>query len=156
MQHMLVTQSAIINAPRETVYAVIADYEVGHQAILPKPYFKRMTVLEGGQGAGTEIEVDMEVFGVEASYHQRVSEPELGHVIVERDINTGLASTFYLKSMNADTQTEVKIVAEIALSGGIRSLMERLFNPLIIGHILKKELQNLQAYVRRNTIATAP
>ena len=151
---MIVKQSAIIDAPIETVYGVIADYEVGHRAILPQPYFKSMEVLAGGQGEGTEIFIKMEVMGQEFSYHQKVTEPVKGRQLVERDINTGLASSFFLEPL-ADDKTEVRIEAEVALMGGFTSLMQRLFNPVIIGGIFKKELQNLNDYVTQNQVVRA-
>ncbi len=152
MKHMLVKQSAIINAPLEQVYAVIADYEVGHQAILPKPYFQSMEVINGGYGEGTEIKIEMEVFGIKASYHQLVTEPIKGRQIVERDINTNLGTTFTFEPRNNGTQTEVTILAEIALSDGFQGTLERLFNPFIIRYIFKQELQNLDAYVTQKEV----
>lgn len=155
MKHMLVKQSATINAPIEQVYAVIADYEVGHRAILPKPYFQSMEILNGGFGEGTELKIEMDIFGVKASYHQLVTEPVKGRQIVERDMNTNLASTFTLVPLDNGTQTQVTIVAEVALSDGFQAIMERLFNPLIIGHIFKKELQNLDDYVTHKEVIQA-
>lgn len=155
MKHMLVKQSAIINAPIEQVYAVIADYEVGHQAILPKPYFQSMEVINGGYGEGTEIKIEMEVFGIKASYHQLVTEPIKGRQIVERDINTNLGTTFTFEPRNNGTQTEVTILAEIALSDGFQGTLERLFNPFIIRYIFKQELQNLDDYVTQKEVVQA-
>ena len=152
MKHMLVKQSAIINAPIEQVYAVIADYEVGHQAILPKPYFQSMEVINGGYGEGTEIKIEMEVFGIKASYHQLVTEPIKGRQIVERDINTHLGTTFSFEPRNTGTQTEVTILAEIALSDGFQGKLERLFNPFIIRYIFKQELQDLDTYVAQKEV----
>ena len=149
---MLVKQSAIINAPIEQVYAVIADYKVGHQAILPKPYFQSMEVINGGYGEGTEIKIEMEVFGIKASYHQLVTEPIKGRQIVERDINTNLGTTFTFEPRNNGTRTEVTILAEIALSDGFQGTLERLFNPFIIRHIFKQELQNLDDYVTQKEV----
>jgi len=154
MEHMIVKQSAVINAPIEIVYAVLRDYEVGHRAILPEPFFESMEVLKGGQGEGTEIFIEMEVFGQEFTYHQRVTEPIPGHQLVERDINTGLASTFFLEPVG-ENQTRVHIESEVALSKGFQRIMEKLFNPMIIGGIFKKELQNLADYVAKNQVITA-
>ena len=152
MKHMLVKQSAIINAPIEQVYAVIADYEVGHQAILPKPYFQSMEVINGGYGEGTEIKIEMEVFGIKASYHQLVTEPIKGGQIVERDINTNLGTTFTFEPRKNGSQTEVTILAEIALSDGFQGKLERLFNPFIIRYIFKQELQDLDTYVAQKEV----
>lgn len=58
MPYIEAKYSHIIPVNPEKVYAVIADYEEGHHAILPKEYFSSMKVLKGGQGTGTVIEVD--------------------------------------------------------------------------------------------------
>lgn len=47
--------TAVIDAPPEVVYAILADYRADHPAILPKQYFAECAVEEGGQGAGTVI-----------------------------------------------------------------------------------------------------
>ena len=44
-----VKASRVIPAPPETVYAVLIDYEEGHRAILPKPYFVDMIIEKGGR-----------------------------------------------------------------------------------------------------------
>ena len=48
--------SRIIDSSSESIYNVIADYRVGHPAILPKPWFDGLTVEKGGFGAGTGLE----------------------------------------------------------------------------------------------------
>ena len=154
MKHMIVTQSALIPAPVNQVYAVIADYEVGHLAILPQPYFQSMEVLKGGQGEGTEVFTTMLVMGQTFTYHQKVTEPEKGRQITETDINTGLATSFYFEQAG-NNQTEVTIRAEIALMNGFTGILQRVFNPVIIGGIFKKELQNLAVYVSQNQPLTA-
>src|SRR5437773_7574984 len=83
-----------IDARPEQLYAIITDYRVGHPAILPKPYFTELTVEKGGQGAGTVLWVSLRAFGKDYRYHQLVTEPEPGRVIVETDIETGQYSTF--------------------------------------------------------------
>ena len=39
---------SLIKAAPERVYSIIADYRVGHQLILPKPYFASIDVEKGG------------------------------------------------------------------------------------------------------------
>ena len=63
MSTIHVEVSDVIKARPEQVYAVLSDYRMGHPAILPKPYFTSLTVDEGGQGAGTRIQVHMKVLG---------------------------------------------------------------------------------------------
>jgi hypothetical protein len=55
--------SSIIDAWPDELYAVIADYRVGHPAILPRQYFTELSVEQGGQGEGTVIRGSVKVFG---------------------------------------------------------------------------------------------
>ena len=71
-----VQASEVINARPEDVYALLSDYQVGHPAILPKPYFTGLTVEKGGQGAGTIVITRLKVMGQEFVYRQAITEPE--------------------------------------------------------------------------------
>ena len=143
-----VETSSIIDGRPEDIYAVIADYQVGHPAILPKPYFTELTVEAGGQGAGTLLRTSMTIFGQDFHYHQRVSEPEPGRVLLETDVDTGQWSSFTLEPLNGGSQTRVTITAEFPASPGFKGLMERLFNPIVTRRIFQQELQNLNEYMQ--------
>lgn len=140
--------SAVIDAPPEAVYAVISDYRVGHPAILPKPYFEEMIVVEGGQGAGTLINLHMSVFGKSYHYRQVVSEPKLGRIIEEKDLDTGQTTTFTIDPVADGTKTRVTITSFFPTRAGIMGMIERLSQPLIARHIYKQELQNLADYLK--------
>jgi hypothetical protein len=84
-----VSESRIIGAPPETIYAILADYREGHPSILPQPYFKSLTVEEGGVGANTVLRVAMEVYGDKREFRLRVTEPEPGRVLMEEDPDAG-------------------------------------------------------------------
>ena len=43
--------SAVITAGHQEVHAVLADYQTGLPAILPKRYFTDLTVIEGAKAA---------------------------------------------------------------------------------------------------------
>jgi hypothetical protein len=59
---------------------------VSSRYILPKPYFTKLEVEQGGMGAGTIIRIHMRVFGAERILRQRVSEPDPGRILVEQDM----------------------------------------------------------------------
>ncbi|HEX2907974.1 MAG TPA: SRPBCC family protein [Phototrophicaceae bacterium] len=145
--------TTIIKARPEAVYAVIADYRVGHPAILPKPYFTELAVEQGGQGAGTIIRVGMNVMGVKQVYHEVVSEPQPGRVLVEADAEAGVTSTFTVEPVNAGQQARVTIASDARPSPGLKGLLERLFNPPITRRIFQQELRQLAAYVERQPSA---
>lgn len=140
--------SHVINARPEEIYAVISDYRVGHPAILPKPYFSELTIEQGGQGAGTVLRFHVTIWGQKLYYHQRVSEPEPGRVLVETDIETGQYSQFTLEPLNGGQQTRVTISSEAPASPGFKGVMERMTQPSIAGRLFKQELRNLEDYVR--------
>lgn len=152
MQTITIEMSNIIPAPIETVYSVIADYKVGHQAILPKPAFREMKVLEGGYGAGTRLSVHVRLWGQSYYYDQIVEEPIRGQVLVEREMNTGQVTRFTLKSLS-DTQTQVTIMSVNPLSSGFKGFLERISQPMIIRNLFKIELENLADYVTRHDLA---
>ncbi len=143
-----VEASDIIHAPAADIYAILSDYQVGHQAILPKPYFTAMIVETGGQGAGTILQTSMTVMGQDFHYHQIVSEPEPGRVLVETDLDTGQWSSFTLEPLGDGSQTRVTITSEFPASPGFKGIMERLFTPRFTRPIFMQELRNLNDYVQ--------
>jgi len=156
MSKVIVEASDVIDARPEEIYAILSDYRVGHAAILPKPYFQEMLIEQGGQGAGTILRLKMSVFGQESRYHQIVTEPEPGRLLVETDIETGQFSSFTLEPLNGGAQTRVTIHSEFPGKPGLVGWMEKLMQPPIVRHIFKKELRNLAEYVRSTaTLASA-
>lgn len=145
--------SATINAPPKVIYTILTDYHEGHVAILPKKYFAGITVLEGGQGAGTIIDVHMQVMGIEQELHLEVSEPEPGRVLVERDQSAGVLTTFTVDPMEGGKSSRVTIATQAKASPGLRGWIEKLVNPLIIRRIYKEELQQLADYARDKVTA---
>jgi hypothetical protein len=152
MTLIYISAARVINAPAADIYAVLSDYRVGHNAILPKPYFEEMIVEAGGRGAGTMIRVRMRIFGQEFRYHQRVTEPEPGRLLVETDVDTGLSSSFTLEPLNGGSQTRVTVQSEFKLSPGVKGWLERLVNPPITRHIFNQELRNLEDYLKTQSV----
>lgn len=147
MNTLTITQSAVIDAAPQKVYGVIADYHVGHRAILPQPYFEEMSIVQGGHGAGTELRLRVKLLGQTYHYHQMVSEPEPGHVIKERDIETGQFTTFTFDPMDNGKQTQVTIKSVFPVESGIAGLMQRLVQPAITRRLYRQELGILADYV---------
>jgi hypothetical protein len=149
MNQIKISASKIINASPANIYAVMSDYRVGHPAVLPKPFFSKIVVVEGGPGAGTVIEVHMDVYGTKRVFHQVVTEPEPGRVLMERDEDAGVVTSFTIDPTDNTNQSCVTIATESRLSPGIQGFVERLFNPMIIDRIYKQELEQLDQYVCR-------
>ena len=84
MRQIKVTAARVLDARPEDVYASIADYEHGHPNIVPKESFYDLQVEEGGYGAGTIMRFKLKTLDAEFTFHQQVSEPEPGRVLVEQ------------------------------------------------------------------------
>ena len=139
--------SATIPALPETIYAVLSDYHVGHPAILPKPYFTALVIEQGGQGAGTVVQVHMTVMGAKRAYRMTVSEPNPGRVLVETDAEAGVVTTFTIEPVGSD-QSRVTITTDSRPSPGLGGFLEGWITPPITRRIYSKELAQLAAYVR--------
>ncbi len=150
--HVEVTE--VIDARPEEVYAVFADYEVAHHAILPKPYFADMKVEQGGHGSGTVVRVWMNVYGAKRVYRLVVSEPEPGRALVETDPDAGLVTTFIVEPVNNGQQSRVTIATDSEASPGFTGLMQRLMNPPITRRIYRQELRQVADYLRSQKTRT--
>jgi hypothetical protein len=145
--------SAVIDARPDEVHAVIADYQVGHPAILAKPYFTELSVEKGGQGAGTIVRGNIRVMGKDFPLHHQISEPEPGRVLVETGIETGEVTRFTFEPLNGGTQTRVTIASDFPPSPGFMGVMERLTKSRMARGMYQQELRNLAKYVSRNNVA---
>ena len=134
---------AIVNAKPAHVYGIIADYHEGHQRILPRRYFEKMIVREGGVGAGTKLTLHMNIFGTKTTIHQTVSEPEPGRLLVEANDDGSATTTFLCEPINEGTHTLVTITTIGTVATGWRGWVERWMNPMVLQWIYRKELMLL-------------
>ena len=107
-----------------------------------------MEVLEGGQGAGTLVAVEMNVMGVRSALRLRTSEPQPGRELVERDEDAGVKTTFTVDPLDGGSRCRVTIETDALAAAGLRGLFERWLNPGIMRRIYRAELAQLAAYVR--------
>ena len=138
--------SAQINASPEAVYKIISDYHAGHPRILPEKYFSNLRVEEGGTGAGTVITFTTTVGGTSSKFRMRVEEPEPGRVLVERDLEKDVVTTFTITPAESG-KSLVKIETDYAASPGIRGLVERLASPGMLRKVYEAELHKLDEVV---------
>lgn len=150
---MHIEASLVVHARPETIYAVLADYHVGHAAIIPRPPFTGLEVESGGHGAGTMIRAHMKVFGTEFHYHQQVTEPEPGRVLMETDVDTGQYTQFIIKPVDGGAHAIVTIASEFPTASGIKGFLERLTQPPVVRRIYLKELHILDEYVRQLSVS---
>ena len=134
--------SALIQAPAQDVYSIIADYHHGHPQILPKPPFVSLEVEAGGTGAGTVIRVAMRVLGRLQTFGAVISEPEPGRVLVETN-DTGYVTTFTVEPRTEGQQAYVTIATEMTKSAGLLGMLERWFVAWLLRPVYVKELGQL-------------
>jgi len=140
--------SALIYAPTQTVYRVIADYRNGHPRILPKPYFVSLDVEQGGYGAGTVINFQMKLMGQIQSFHSTITEPTPGQVLVEKDSNTGATTTFTVEPRLDGRQSFVTIATSIDVPDGIIGKIQGWLTAKLLRPIYVKELEQLARVVK--------
>ena len=138
--------AAAMDAPAKIVYNILADYQVGHPAILPKPYFTGISVEQGGRGAGTVIKTRMNVMGAERTFYMTVAEPQPGRVLVESDGTT--TTTFTVEPLGKGT-CRVTIATDTRPSPGLQGWIESLFSPPFLRRVYRQELENLAEYAQR-------
>ncbi len=140
--------SALIQAPPQALYAIIADYEHGHPRILPKPPFVSLAVEQGGVGAGTIARVGMRVLGRLRMFRAVITEPEPGRVLVETNDN-GYVTTFTVDPRAGGQQACVTIATEMAGRAGILGALERWLASRLLRPVYVKELRQLAAVAVR-------
>ena len=146
MSNITVSYSADIDAGAHAVYAVFADYEVAHPAILPKDTFKSLTVIEGGYGEGTVFDMVMRVMGKDYPSRMDVSEPEPGRVMVETEREQDLRTTFTVDPLGPE-RSRLTIETVTPRKPGLAGMIEAALTPRILRGIYRKEVENLKAYL---------
>lgn len=155
MTSMRASRSAVIAAPPAVVYAILADYRIDHPRILPKPYFTGLDVVHGGVGAGTELRLTMRVAGRDHAFRQRVEEPEPGRVLVERDLDSGLTTTFTMMPHAGAGHTHICIETVWTSGAGLRGWVEAHLTALMLRFIYTRELRLLADYAVQKHSQTA-
>ena len=138
--------SALIHAPPQKIYAIIADYRQGHPQILPKPPFVSLAVEQGGIGSGTVIRVHIRVLGQLQMFRAVVTEPEPGRVLVETNDN-GYVTTFTVEPRADGQDAYVTIATELTGRTGMLGALERWFVTRLLRPVYIKELEQLAAVV---------
>ena len=132
----------MIDAAPRTVYAIIADYHVGHPDILPKQYFPMLEVERGGVGAGTIIRYQVRLMGRTQTTRAEVAEPHPGRVLTETDLGNGAVTTFTVDPVDGGRRSRVTFATEWT-TPGLRGWVERLLAPPMLRRIYAAEMANL-------------
>jgi hypothetical protein len=157
METYTVTESALINAPAEKVYAILADYRNGHPHILPRPPFVSLEVEEGGFGAGTRFRMQMRAFGKTQTAQAVVTEPEPGRVLVETIPEAGIVTTFIVTPAGDGQQAQTTFSTDLKAPRGLLAPLERWMTRRFLQQTYRRELQILDAFAQEQSQnATAP
>jgi hypothetical protein len=144
-----VEASRVINASAARVWAILADYQEGHPAILPPKYFRDLEVVEGGVGAGTVITFQMHLLGATSSARMVVSEPEPGRILQETDASTGVTTTFILDPQGGGQGVRVTFRTELRSRGGPFGVLERFLVRGALRRVYAEELSLLAALAEK-------
>jgi hypothetical protein len=140
--------SAVIEAPPGRVYEILADYQHHHPRIVPRRYFRRLEVEEGGVGAGTRTRLEMRVLGSTRVFRHLISEPEPGRVLVETDVSGYSTTTFTVDPSGDGTSSRLTIVTKFNARDGLLGQIERWLTSRMLRRIYVQELQLLSEYAR--------
>jgi hypothetical protein len=148
-----VSAERTVGAPAEIVYGYIADHHQHHPNFLP-PAFSDFKVESGGVGAGTVTTFKVTAGGRTREYRMQVEEPEPGRVMVERDTNSSLQTTWTVTP--AGEQSSVRLETTWEGAGGIGGFFERTFAPRVMRGIYDDELGRLDEYARTHGTSQPP
>jgi hypothetical protein len=143
--------SKLISSPAQRIYGLIADYRNGHPRILPKPYFVSLSVEQGGYGAGTVINFQMQLMGRIQSFHSTITEPDPGHILVETDMNTGAVTTFTVEPRLEGQEAFVTITTTTNVPDGIVGKIQGWLTSQLLRPIYLKELDQLAAVAKETS-----
>lgn len=144
--------SKLISSPAQRIYGLIADYRNGHPRILPKPYFVSLEVEQGGYGAGTIINFQMQLMGRIQTFHSTITEPKPGHILVETDMNTGAVTTFTVDPRLDGQEAFVTITTTTNVPDGIVGKIQGWLTTRLLSPIYEKELDQLAAVAKEQGI----
>ena len=144
MPSRTVSASRQIPAPHGIVYSILADYRDGHPSILPRRYFSNLVVEAGGVGEGTEIRFAMHVLGTTRRFRMIVREPQPGRVLAEKDLDSGVTTTFTV-SPSVDAGTLVTIATALPGRDGFGGRIEQAVTARLLSRIYRQELKQLEA-----------
>ena len=149
-----VTASALVEAPAEVVYKILADYKEGHPHILPRKHFTFLAVERGGVGEGTLIRFGMRAFGKTRIARAAVTEPEPGRVLVETALDEGGPVTTFVVEPEG-RRSRVTFSTELTSAAGLAGAVERFFATRYLKRVYALELRQLNDFALTRRVEPA-
>lgn len=126
MGKVTATTERTIDAPPETVRALVADYSESRPKILTEQ-FRDFEVTEGGKGAGTIAKWKLQATSKRVrDIAAEVSEPEPG-MLVETDANSTMVTTWTIRELGEGSRVRIETTWNGA--SGIGGFFEKTFAP---------------------------
>lgn len=147
MPRIRAEKSAVVDAPPQVVYAVIANYHDTHPQIIPPKYFFDLVVERGGTGAGTLIRFKVRLFGSTRETRAEIAEPQPGRVLTETYPENGAVTSFTVDAADGGRRSKVTIATEWE-TPGLRGVIERLLAPPTLRKVYVEELALLESVAR--------
>ena len=147
MGQVVVRTERLIAVNPQRVRAFLADYRNNRPRILPPEYFEDYRVEQGGDGAGTVVSYRLRAGGRVRPYRMRVEEPAESGLLVERDMESSLVTTWTLTPAESRERTLVGLTSRWEGAGGIGGIFERLFAPRALRRIYDEVLERLSEAV---------
>ena len=138
-----------IPAPAAAVYGVFADYREAHPRILPPSFFVGLTVVEGGHGAGTVIDVAGRFAGRTRVIRGVVTEPEPGRLLVESYPAERMVTSFRVVPEPGGEASMVKISTVMPRRWGPVGWIEERIVRRLLSRVFAEELELVAAYLAR-------
>ncbi|OLT44188.1 polyketide cyclase [Saccharomonospora sp. CUA-673] len=141
MGQVTATAERTIDAPVDTVRALVADYTDTRPKILTEAYFD-YAVSEGGTGAGTVASWKLQATSKRVrDVAATVTEPEPG-TVVETDANSTMVTTWTVSESGSGSTVRIETTWQGA--GGIGGFFEKTFAPGGLKKIYDGVLDNLE------------
>lgn len=148
-----ISATRTIPAPPESVYGVFADYREAHPRILPPGFFVGLTVVEGGQGAGTVIDVHGRFAGRVRTIRGVVTEPEPGRLLVESYPAERMVTSFRVLPEPGGDASRVTISTVMPRRWGPVGWIEERIVRRLLARVFAEELDLVAAYLARGGAA---
>lgn len=150
-----VSASRRISAPARVAYDIIADYQNGHQLIVPPKWIQNLCVETGGFGAGTTVCFDLHSFGSTKRYRGLVDEPTPGRVLRESYADQGAVTTFSVEPTSDGGACDVTISSELHSRDGILGAIEQRLAKPFLRRVYTAELERLDGVAKARAFGSS-
>lgn len=148
-----ISATRAIAAPPAAVYGVFADYREAHPRILPPGFFAGLTVVEGGHGASTVVDVHGRFAGRTRTIRGIVTEPEPGRLLVESYPAERMVTSFRVLPESGGVASRVTISTVMPRRWGPLGWIEERVVRRLLARVFAEELELVAAYLARGGAA---